>query len=386
MSKEQKPASKRARTSTRSGGQREPTGVARLYKRVGTNVVSFYYIHPDGRGETLGRASLGDKAAIEQARRTALRRALEIRDGAVLAGSVAEMIEKFRDEIDSTHYADQSQHGKALRLAAYENLSAFFGRMGPRTLRKQHGYQYLQARAEAGAPARANKELSQLATICHYGVRWDLMEDNPFTGMMLNKTETKVRVVSRRQVLRFYLWSLKQRQNYRTLGCAAMFTYLTGFRAAEVRPFTKDGLQRDGVIVVSAKRKKGEAASVKRRYWSRRLRCVVERALQREDKIASKYLFAATRRGACYSRSGWGSSWQDAMNAWIRAQDQSVNETDLVTDHPLYFSLLDIRPAAVSRKLEMQAKDAYDFAGHANPSTTHKHYDRRLVKSAAATE
>jgi len=74
------------------------------------------------------------------------------------------------------------------------------------------------------------------------------------------------------------------------------------------------------------------------------------------------------------------------MNAWIRAQDQSVNETDLVTDHPLYFSLLDIRPAAVSRKLEMQAKDAYDFAGHANPSTTHKHYDRRLVKSAAATE
>lgn len=29
-----------------------------------------------------------------------------------------------------------------------------------------------------------------------------------------------------------------------------------GFRAAEVRPFTKDGLQRDGVIVVSAKRKK----------------------------------------------------------------------------------------------------------------------------------
>jgi hypothetical protein len=29
-----------------------------------------------------------------------------------------------------------------------------------------------------------------------------------------------------------------------------------GFRAAEVRPFTKDCLQRDGVIVVSAKRKK----------------------------------------------------------------------------------------------------------------------------------
>lgn len=110
------------------------------------------------------------------------------------------------------------------------------------------------------------------------------MDDNPFTRMMLNKTGTKVRVVSRRQVLRFYLWSLKQRQNYRTLGCAAMFTYLTGFRAAEVRPFLKDGLQRDVVLVVSAKRKKGESAYVKRRYRSRRLRCVVERALQREGQ------------------------------------------------------------------------------------------------------
>lgn len=74
------------------------------------------------------------------------------------------------------------------------------------------------------------------------------------------------------------------------------------------------------------------------------------------------------------------------MNAWIRTQDPSVQETDLVTDNPLYFSLLDIRPAAVTRKLEKQAADAYDFAGHANPATTHKHYDRRLMKSAEATE
>ncbi|MEN5343852.1 hypothetical protein ABE599_09105 [Achromobacter mucicolens] len=315
-----------------------------------------------------------------------MRRALEIRDGAVVAGSVAEMIEKFSDEIDPTHYADQTPHGKSSRRAAYENLIAFFGRMAPRMLRKQHGYQFLQARAEAGAPARANKEISQMATICHFGVRWDLMDENPFTGMMLNKTDKLVRVVTRRQVLRFYLWSLKQRQNFRTLGCAAMFTYLTGFRAAEVRPFLKEGLQRDGVIVISAKRKKGETAALKRRYWSRRLHCVVQRALQREDKIPTKYLFAATRRGACYSRSGWGSSWQDAMNAWIRTIDPSVKELDLVTEHDLYFSLQDIRPTAVTRKLEQQAHDAYDFAGHANPSTTHKHYDRRRVKSATATE
>ena len=74
------------------------------------------------------------------------------------------------------------------------------------------------------------------------------------------------------------------------------------------------------------------------------------------------------------------------MNAWIRSQDPSVLDTELVTQHPLYFSLSDVRPAAVTVKLDQRASDAYDFAGHANPQTTHKHYDRRRVRSAKATE
>ncbi|MGE8454192.1 MAG: hypothetical protein ACN6OP_27015, partial [Pseudomonadales bacterium] len=57
-----------------------------------------------------------------------------------------------------------------------------------------------------------------------------------------------------------------------------------------------------------------------------------------------------------------------------------------IADHPEYFSALDIRPAAITAKLERRSADAYDFAAHANPSTTHKHYDRRKVKRASATE
>ncbi|PJI54799.1 hypothetical protein CTI14_11275 [Methylobacterium radiotolerans] len=63
-----------------------------------------------------------------------------------------------------------------------------------------------------------------------------------------------------------------------------------------------------------------------------------------------------------------------------------MKELDQVTENDLYFSLQDIRPNAVTRKLEQQAHDAYDFAGHANPSTAHKHDDRWRVKSATATE
>lgn len=36
-------------------------------------------------------------------------------------------------------------------------------------------------------------------------------------------------------------------------------------------------------------------------------------------------------------------------------------------------------------KLEKHSKHAYDSTGHASPSTTHKHYDRRGVRTADAT-
>lgn len=58
--------------------------------------------------------------------------------------------------------------------------------------------------------------------------------------------------------MRFYLSALRQDEAYRTMGLAAMFCYLTGSRAAEIRPFHMSGLTDAGMRVTSAKRKKGE--------------------------------------------------------------------------------------------------------------------------------
>ncbi|SSW67222.1 hypothetical protein AVE30378_02511 [Achromobacter veterisilvae] len=384
--------SRTSRTSTPSRAW-ERTGLDRVYKRVGSRRVSFIYKHLN-TSETLASAALGDRAAINEAWRLARVKAAALLEGKVTAGSVAEGIERFELVYAPKHFIDQSKNGKDDRKAQFKALTSFFGAMNPRALRQTHGYQYLTARADAGAPERGKKEMAMMTTICHYFVRDDLMERNPFTDMRYSTSADHgddgkpQRSVSRRQVLRFYLWSLRQRQNYRTLGCAAMFTYLTGYRASEVRPFQKSGLRPDGAVVLSAKRKKGQKPVEKVRNWSRKLRCVVARALDRTDPgRLSPYLFAPSRaRSACYSRSGWGSSWQDAMNAWIRTRDTKVKEGDLVTDHALYFALQDIRPAAITRKLAQRAPDAYDFAAHANPETTHRHYDRRTVKRADATE
>lgn len=363
---------------TAKPSRKERTGVDRLYKRVGVKKVSFYYQYPNGSNETLATAPIGDRQAIREAETIAKRKALDIQQGKIIAGSVAELIERFQTEEDPKHYRDQSKDGIAVRKGTYANLIKFFGQMSPRALKTIHGYQYIEARREK-APVKAWKELYTFSTICKKAIRWGIMESNPFTDMDTDSHDKDVRTVTRSQIVRFYLWTQRQDSaQFKTLGCAALFTYLTGFRAAEVRPFHISGLTDEGVKVIGAKRKKGEDEVIKLREWSPRLHMVVKRAQQAHGR-ERMYLFA-NRHGKAYTRSGWGSVWQDAMLAWIGCEPKELVE------HPQYFSLLDVRPAAITTKITKRSADMYDFAAHANPSTTHRHYDRRKIKRASATE
>lgn len=381
------------RISKPSPPRRERTSVPRLYKRTGVTKVSFIYLYPDGRGETLATAPVGDRAAIGVAESSAKRRALDIQAGQIVAGSVGDMIDRFQKDYDPKHYRDQSKDGIAVRKSRYANLTKFFGRMSPTSLKMLHGYQYLDARAAAGAPASANKDMAAMQTICNYAVRWGVIDVNPFVGLMLNETDVVRRDVTASQVTRFYLWAIRQDLPFKTMGCAAMFAYLTGFRAAEVRPFHRSGVRDDGVIVESAKRKRGEERVMKLRAWSPRLSTVVKRA-QQGRRIPGMALFG-NRTGQAYTRSGWGSVWQDAQFAWIATFDPAVRaEWDdlkrraayLISGHSAYFTLNDGRPVAITEKLERREADVFDFAAHADPGTTMRHYDRRRVRKASPTK
>jgi hypothetical protein len=104
-----------ARTSKPSREQHvatnESTGVDRRYKRYGTRKISFWYKYPDGRSETLTTAPRGDRAATAEAERSAKRKALDIQAGQVIAGSVADMIDRFSTDVAPTHFRDQSKEG-----------------------------------------------------------------------------------------------------------------------------------------------------------------------------------------------------------------------------------------------------------------------------------
>lgn len=418
---------------------KQATGVDRLYRRTGRFKVSFYYQYPDGRSETLATAPIDDRPAIKEAELRAKRAALDIQQGKIIVGSVGEVIDRFRREVDVTHYLDQSREGKAVREGMYDNLHRFFGKMRPQALKQQHAYQYVDARAQAGAPVKAWKEIRTFSTICKKAVRWGVIEANPFVNLDQDPHDRQVRDVERKRVVHFYLWSRRQDNRVtRVLGCMALFTYLTGFRIKEVRPLLKTCLTDEGVWAVAAKRQKGQPPVLKLREWTPRLRMVVQRTQeaelymtqlpdetaekmarialsiasgmtakkaaeaagmkeatyyywrqraandQRQKPSVSSYLFPA-KGGECYTKSGLGASWRDVMTAYIKTLDPHVTEQTLVK-HPMYYSLLDVRPVAITEKLQRRDADAIDFAGHANPNTTHKWYDRRKVKKAKATE
>jgi hypothetical protein len=88
--------------------------------------------------------------------------------------------------------------------------------------------------------------------------------------------------------------------------------------------------------------------------------------------------------GALAKLKEWELAYKAAYDKGERAARPDL--TFRLVEHPSYFSLQDDRPAAITTKLRTRQADAYDFAAHVNPSTTHKHYDRRNEKRAKATE
>jgi hypothetical protein len=79
-------------------------------------------------------------------------------------------------------------------------------------------------------------------------------------------------------------------------------------------------------------------------------------------------------------------AWEAQYRAAKKAGSLQPYAGNSETEHADYFSALDIRFAAITTKLRNRSADAYDFAAHANPNTTHEHYDRRTEKKASATE
>ena len=138
---------------------------------------SYYYVTPANKWIALGR----DLAAAK-------RKLLDLEHGPAVAGTVAEMIDRFLAEESPKRAARTHQDNHV----AAKRLKAFFGFMNPNSVKPSHVAGFLD---QHPAPIRANREVATLSSAFTYGMRKGLADKNPCYGVRRNPEKARRRYV-----------------------------------------------------------------------------------------------------------------------------------------------------------------------------------------------
>ena len=160
-------------------------------------------------------------------------------------------------------------------------LLEVFGRARIEDVQPEDLVDYLKARKRAKAPIAGNRERALLSSAYSYAKAQKWMRVNPCFGVRKNREVPKSIDVPT-EALDAVLEKLPEH-----VRDAVEFAYLTGLRKADVLGLKRSNLDKKYVTVIEGKsrRRTGKMASVR---WSNRLRACVQRALDRQERIASK--------------------------------------------------------------------------------------------------
>jgi integrase len=363
-------------------GRREsPDGLPfRLYVRKGKFKVSYGYKLPNGKWAFRLTAPATDLEAIAEIRRQAIERAEVLNGNSIQDGTTADLIKRYFLWQESLP-VDSEIRKAAITLK--ENkveavwLAKFFGAMPPEAIKPKHVYTFLLNRAVRGAPAKANKEIALLSAVLEYGRRLGELEVNPCRGIKYNKTRPRQKYVEARDLELALQVARERGGSYLVLALCLYTAYLTVSRPTEVRELARQNVKPDGIEIAVGKRKAGQAQRHKLIEWSPALRATIDEAL-RLQRTTSVYVFGNSD-GQVYTRSGWNTIWSRLMGyCEKRAEEKGIEFTR--------FSLADMRPSAVTDRMEGGDARIIDATGHTDGRMVAKVYDRRKTKSAKATK
>jgi integrase len=157
-----------------------------LPPRVVLNHGAYYYIHKSGKWEKLGR--IGEE--VDMRRKWAL-----LEDPAGESNSTSALIDEYLVKVAPKKAVRTCEDNK--KEAEY--LRAYFGKMMPENILPMHIGAYLDIRAEAGAPVRANREkalLSHIFTWAMRQVKWGArITFNPCRGVRRNPEKKRERMI-----------------------------------------------------------------------------------------------------------------------------------------------------------------------------------------------
>lgn len=362
------------------GRRKRPDGLPfNLYMFVGKRIISFGY-KPADKWIFRLRAPRVQKDKVAQIRAEAIRRAEALNGDTVAAGTVSDLIARYFAWQEGLLRTDERRKADVTlkeNQREAKNLEAFFGDMMPPEVRPVHIYEYLDMRAEGGAPAKANKEIGLLSAIFEYGRRKGELETNPCNDIEYNPVRPKSKLVSAAEVDFMVEVARARGGQYLVMALCVKAAYLAVGRPEEMRNLRRQNLKQDGVEIPVGKRRSGHAQKFRAINWSDKLRATIDEALTLQ-KTTSIYVFGNVR-GQPYNRNSWGNNWAKLMRfCEIAAEKEGAAFSR--------FTLSDMRPRAVTKRMEGGDTAITDATGHSSDRMAKKTYDRRAIKRADATE
>ncbi|MEB0012598.1 hypothetical protein QN379_18225 [Glaciimonas sp. Gout2] len=364
------------------GRRNSPDGLPfRLYKREGKFKVSYWYKLPSGSWAFCLSAQANDAEAVAEIRKIAIQQAEELNGNTVKSGTVADLIGRYfiwqlglklgdaRRKAESTLDENQNE-AKKLIIA--------FGAAPPTSIKPKHIYGYLAARADKGAPAKANKEIALLSAILEYGRTRGELEINPCRGIKYNPTKPSDKYVTSHDLDYAMAEARVRGGSYLILALCVYTAYLTASRPVEVRALTRSDIREGvGLEITVGKRRATQVVKRKLIEWSPKLKATIDeaKALQR----TSSMLIFGNTAGQQYTRSGWTTIWTRLM-----VYCEAKAKLEGVTFER--FALRDMRPKAVTVRKTRGDVNIIDATGHADERMINKVYDRRTVKRSKSTE
>lgn len=363
------------------GRRKSPDGLPfRLYQHDGVRTVSFGYKDVSGKWVFRYSAPRARPDLVADARRRAIDEANRLNGDTVPeTGTVTALINRYFDWQDGMPRDSEMRKAESTLIENRRErkwLDKVFGKMHPTAIKTHHVYAYLDRRGKQ-APAKANKEIALLSAVLEYGRRVGELANNPCSGIQYNRTKPRTRTVSRHDQAYVLREARRRGGSYLVQALGMRAAYLTVNRPEELRTLHRNAITPHGVEVAIGKRKGGQAQRTKLVEWSPRLRLIINLALKLQ-RTSSMYVFA-NQAGQPYTRSGWSSNWRRLMvYCEKRAAEEGVKFQR--------FSLADMRPTAVTKRVEEGDARILDATGHADGRMVAKVYDRRAVKKVRSTE
>lgn len=275
--------------------------------------------------------------------------------------TVGDLIDRYRIEVLPQKRSLATRKDQDAQLS---RLKRVFGDVLPDGVSAKDCYRYMDARRTKDgepAPVAARHEISLLGHVLAKGIRWGVNTLNPVRGLDFGPRSPKRRQVTMEEV------RAVQRIATPRMRLLIEFAILTGQRRGDLLACKQSDCTDAGILFRQSKTGAGVLIE-----WSEDLRACVKAMNALAPQIPREYLIRR-RDGRPYSGPGIATNWQRLM---AKATAKPAAGEPVLAE---VFTFHDLR--SVSADGAATPEEARDRLGHADVTTTKRHYLRGVTRA-----